>query len=242
VAHLYYSDDLGGASPGREVALVGPEARHASTVSRARRGERLQLSDGRGLLVHAVVLEAGRDSVVLQVEDVTTQPPPTPRIVLAQALAKGDRAERAVQAATELGVDAIVPWQAARSVSRWEGKKSVAGPERWRAIVREAGKQSLRPRLPDVGELHSSRDVAELAARHALLVLDPDAERRLSGIEPDERDLVLVVGPEGGFDDAELAAFEAAGAERVRLGETVLRTSTAGPAAIALVSALLGRW
>lgn len=241
MAHLYYSDDVTGARAGDEVALAGAEARHAA-VSRVRPGERVLVGDGAGTLAHAVVVSAAPDAVVLRVEDAALRPEPSPRIVLAQALAKGDRDELAVQAATELGVDRVIPWEAARSVSRWTGRKRATGAERWRSIAREASKQSLRARIPEVTGLRTSRELAALAADHLTLVLEPTAARRLSSVEPGTADLLLVVGPEGGIDPAELAAFEAAGAVPVRLGETVLRTSTAGPAAIALVSALLGRW
>jgi 16S rRNA (uracil1498-N3)-methyltransferase len=163
-------------------------------------------------------------------------------MVLVQALAKGDRDEMAVQAACELGVDEIVPWQAARSVSRWEGPKAAKGRERWASIVREAAKQAHRAWVPEVAPVHSTAQLVERAADARLLVLDPWTETRLTGIRPDGRDLVLVVGPEGGIAPEELERLEAAGAERVRLGDTVLRTSTAGPAAIAVLSANLGRW
>jgi 16S rRNA (uracil1498-N3)-methyltransferase len=147
-----------------------------------------------------------------------------------------------VQAATELGVDAVVPWSAARSVSRWEGAKVAKGRDRWASIVREAAKQSIRAWTPEVGELATTRQVAALAADAQVLVLEPGAEERLTDVEPDGRDLVLVVGPEGGIAPHELDALREAGARLVRLGSTVLRTSTAGPAALAVLNAALGRW
>jgi 16S rRNA (uracil1498-N3)-methyltransferase len=180
--------------------------------------------------------------VVLVVESVQESPVPSPRLVLVQALAKGDRDELAVQAATELGVDEVVPWQAARSISRWSGPKEEKGRERWRAIVREASKQSLRPRVPEVAPLEQVRGLVARAATARVLVLEPSAQARLSQVVPDGRDLVLVVGPEGGIAPEELRLLAEAGAEAVALGDSVLRTSTAGPAAIAVLSARLGRW
>src|SRR5690606_27531551 len=170
------------------------------------------------------------------------QEAPGTRILLAQALAKGDRDELAVQAACELGVDGIIPWQAARSVSRWEGAKAFKGRERWASIVREAAKQAHRSWVPEVTEVQSTAQLAGRAAQARMLVLDPWTETRLSGIRPDGRDIVLVVGPEGGIAPDELERLEGSGAERMRLGEAVLRTSTAGPAAIAVLSVALGRW
>src|SRR5690606_21697137 len=103
-------------------------------------------------------------------------------------------------------------------------------------------KQAHRSWVPDVTEVQYTAQLAARGAQSRLLVLDPWAEARLSGIRPDGRDIVLVVGPEGGIAPDELDRLEGSGAERVRLGDTVLRTSTAGPAAIALLSVALGRW
>ena len=159
-----------------------------------------------------------------------------------QALAKGDRDELAVQAATELGVDEIVPWAAARSVSRWDGPKAEKGRLRWASIVRGAVKQSIRAWLPPVGTLATTNQLPERLAGVRMLLLEPTATARLTDLQPDGRDLALVVGPEGGIAPAELEHLIAAGAEPVRLGASVLRTSTAGPAAIAVLNARLGRW
>jgi 16S rRNA (uracil1498-N3)-methyltransferase len=158
-----------------------------------------------------------------------------------QALAKGDRDELAVQAATELGVSGVIPWAAERSVTRWEGAKLEKGRARWEAIVREASKQSIRAWVPEVGELVSTGSMISIRGR--VLVLDPTAEVALSSVAlPDEGRILLVVGPEGGISPRELELLEQAGATRVRLGSEILRTSTAGPAAIAVLNARLGRW
>jgi 16S rRNA (uracil1498-N3)-methyltransferase len=160
-----------------------------------------------------------------------------------QALAKGGRDEAAVQAATELGVAAVVPWQAARSVSRWAGPKVDAGVARWASIVREAGKQSMRPWAAEVQPLATTADLAALAATTTMLLLEPTAEARLLDAEvAADRDVVLVVGPEGGIAPEELERLTAAGATAVRLGPLVLRTSTAGPAALAALAAKLDLW
>lgn len=251
MAHFYLDDSLAAqlasadAPVGAVVRLTGPDARHASTVSRVRPGEHLRLGDGAGLLVEGEVLEASAQEVALRVAAVERHPEPAPRIVLVQALAKGDRDELAVQAATELGVDAIVPWQAARSVSRWDAAKAEKGRARWAAIVREASKQAIRARVPQVEPLATTAAIAGRAASATVLVLDPLAEHPLTALAADalgDRDVLLVVGPEGGVAPEELAALTAAGARSVRLGATVLRTSTAGPAAIAVLSGMLGRW
>jgi 16S rRNA (uracil1498-N3)-methyltransferase len=265
MAHFFIDESLrvDGSEPGKTVRVTGPEARHAVTVSRIRSGESLLLGNGAGLMLTgtvSTVVPAGSGSAGgsaefdLLVDSRTEVPASTPRIVLVQALAKGDRDEMAVQAATELGIDGVIPWAAARSVTRWEGNKIVKGQDRWAAIVREASKQSIRPWLPTVGSLASTKSLVTLAGSTRMLLLEPGATDRLTDCaltgdpaaadarEGDERDIVLVVGPEGGIAPNELTLLEAAGARQVKLGDTVLRTSTAGPAALAILNARLGRW
>jgi len=248
MAHFFLSETLDtGRVPvteGATVSVTGAEAKHAVTVSRVRPGETLLLGNGAGLVLDVTVLTAAPAELVVRVDAVTRTPAATPRIVLVQALAKGDRDELAVQAATELGIDGVVPWAASRSVARWEGPKVAKGQARWAAIVREASKQSIRPWLPDVSALTTTKQLAALAAGTRMLLLEPTASTRLTtiGAPADDRDIVLVVGPEGGIAASELDILEQAGAIRVRLGDTVLRTSTAGPAAVAILNAALGRW
>ena len=244
MSHLYLDESLELASvePGATVALGGDEARHAVTVARVRTGERIAIGDGRGTVVHGVVTSTGPRELALEAEEIVVEEAPPNRIILVQALAKGDRDELAVQAATELGVDAVIPWAAARSVSRWEGQKAEKGRQRWAAIVREAVKQSLRSRVPPVEAVATTADLPQRLAGTRMLLLEPTATTSLSTLRPDGRDLALVVGPEGGIAPEELERLGAAGAESVRLGASVLRTSTAGPAAIAVLSTALGRW
>jgi 16S rRNA (uracil1498-N3)-methyltransferase len=242
MANLYLREDLVATSVGETVELVGAEARHAVAVSRTRVGDELLIGDGRGLLVRGRVTAADAQRVSMRVDTVEHVPASSPRVLLAQALAKGDRDELAIQAATELGVDAVIPWAAERSIVRWSGPKVDKGIDRWRSIVREATKQSIRAHLPVVEELSSTAQLAGRAADSQVLILEPSATDALSGIRFDERDIVLVVGPEGGIAPGELDRFRAAGATLVRLGDTVLRTSTAGPAALAALAALRGRW
>jgi 16S rRNA (uracil1498-N3)-methyltransferase len=250
MAHFFIDESLRAEDcpAGALATITGAEARHAVTVSRVRPGEHLLVGNGSGLLLAATVAAADAGLLTLRIDSARSVSRPSPRIRLVQALAKGDRDELAVQAATELGVDGVVPWAAARSVTRWEGPKVAKGRERWRAIVREASKQSIRPWLPEVAELTSTKQLAALAPAVRMLLLEPTADTRLTRLPQIDaasagaKDIVLVVGPEGGIAASELDMLEAAGAVRVRLGETVLRTSTAGPAALAVLNAALGRW
>jgi 16S rRNA (uracil1498-N3)-methyltransferase len=241
VAHFYLTDALD-AAPGATAEITGAEARHAVTVSRITVGEHLRVGDGRGTVVVGTVESAEPARLTIRVDQVEHHERRRPALTLAQALAKGDRDELAVQAATELGVDAVIPWEAARSVVRWEGAKRAKGRDRWAAIVHEATKQSLRPWRPEVRDVMTTPQLLAHAGDARILVLDPVAEASIAEIDSDGRDIVLVVGPEGGMTSAELATFEAAGAQRVHLGPEVLRTSTAGPAAIAVLSVRFGRW
>jgi 16S rRNA (uracil1498-N3)-methyltransferase len=246
MAHFFIDEALRAedCAPGALVSIGGAEARHAVTVSRVRPGEHLLIGNGAGLMLAATVVGAEASRLSLQVDTATLSAVPTPRIRLVQALAKGDRDELAVQAATELGIDGVIPWAASRSVTRWEGAKIAKGRDRWSSIVREASKQSIRAWLPEVAGLATTKSLAVLAGSTTMLLLEPTATVRLTDIAAptDDRDILLVVGPEGGISEAELTALEQAGATRVRLGENVLRTSTAGPAALAILNAQLSRW
>ena len=224
-------------SVGDHVLLDGPEGRHAAAVRRLRPGEELRLTDGAGQVAECMVEEVSRESLVVTVLRRRHEPAPQPRLVVVQALAKGGRDEDAVEAMTEVGVDGFVPWQASRSIARWK-------KDRWTAVAREAAKQSRRAWFPEVAPPASTEDVSRLLAQAArAVVLHESADEAFVGLDlPSAGDVVLVVGPEGGVSDEELAAFSAAGARVCRLGATVLRTSTAGVAAAAVLCARSGRW
>jgi 16S rRNA (uracil1498-N3)-methyltransferase len=226
---------------GARVEVTGDEARHALQVARVRPGERLSIGDGRGTVVRGAVVEAAAGVLALQIDEVVYEPAPVPALWLVQALAKGDRDELAVQAATELGVAGVIPWASERSVSRWEGAKVARGEERWRSIVREAAKQAIRPRVPEVAPLATTAQLASLDG--LVLVLEPTADVPLTGVTLDGAErITLVVGPEGGIAPRELDRLRESGAVLARLGPEVLRTSTAGPAALAVLNARLARW
>lgn len=229
---------------GDTAVLAGDEGRHAARVRRIRAGERIELSDGFGGLAHCTVRAVGTDVVELDIRGRRYDPPLAPRLVVVQALAKGDRGELAVELMTELGVDEIVPWAAQRSIATWRGEQAARSVQRWRATARAATKQSRRSWLPAVTSMCNTPSVQErLRSATAAIVLHEQAARALSTVAlPVAGELVLVVGPEGGIAPDELAGFAAAGALACRLGPIVMRTSTAGAAALAALSAPLGRW
>ncbi|MFJ5064015.1 16S rRNA (uracil(1498)-N(3))-methyltransferase [Streptomyces nigra] len=235
-------------APRGPYVLDGPEGRHAVSVKRLRPGEEVVLTDGLGHWAEGVVTAAeGKDRLVVDLGAVAEEPAPRPTITVVQALPKGDRGELAVETMTETGVDRIVPWAASRCITQWKGERGAKALGKWRATAREAGKQSRRVRFPEVLEAATTKQVAGLLAEAAFAaVLHEDRDygsRPLATAEvPSDGDLVLVVGPEGGVSPEELALFEAAGASAYRLGRSVLRTSTAGTAATALLLGRTGRW
>lgn len=231
---------------GTTAVLDGPEGRHAAAVRRLQPGEELVIADGNGNAAACVVETVqGKESLTLRLDRRWTEPQPQPRILLAQALIKGDRGELAVELATETGVDVIVPWRAGRSIVKWEdGPRGAKALARWRSTAREAAKQSRRTRVPDVTEPATTRQLAELVRKSAAtVILDAAAETAIRDLElPTDGDLVLVVGPEGGISESECDTLRAAGAQVARLGPTVLRASTAAAVAIASLGVLTPRW
>ncbi|GAB2843613.1 16S rRNA (uracil(1498)-N(3))-methyltransferase [Streptomyces deserti] len=239
VVEHFRADDAG------RYVLDGPEGRHAVSVKRLQPGETVVLTDGAGRWAECeVVGTEGKDRLVVHLPAVSEEPPESPRITVVQALPKGDRGELAVETMTEVGVDAIVPWAAARCITQWKGERGLKSLAKWRATAREAGKQSRRVRFPDVADAATTRQVASLLAdADFAAVLHESGDAPLATAElPSSGQIVLVVGPEGGVSPEELALFETSGAQAYRLGRSVLRTSTAGTAAAAVLLARTGRW
>ena len=226
-----------------ELLVDGDEGRHAVDVLRLAPGEQVRVGDGHGTVAEGAVVSAGSEGLRVAVSARFEVPAPAPEFVLVQALPKGDRGPLAVDLATELGVDRIVPWTAARCVTRWRDDRVEKGVAKWRATARAASKQSRRPRVPEVTEPMTTREVCGLLGDTDLaVVLHERARRPLAELDiPRSGTIAVVVGPEGGLTDGEVVAFRAAGAQAVRLGAEVLRTSTAGAAALAALS-MRTRW
>lgn len=231
-------------SVGSTFVLGGPEAKHAVGVRRMVSGEAIAVSDGAGLKIRGKVSKVSKDTLEMNVESVDTLAAPSVQLHLVQALAKGDRDELAIQACTELGIYGVIPWQSERSISIWKDDKKVKGQTRWQTIVTEAAKQSLRSFVPVVEAVQNSQElVSRLKAFDEVLVLDPEAKTSISKVSiPNAGSIAIVVGPEGGISDSELEAFALAGFNSVHMGAGVLRTSTAGMAAVSYLQAKLGDW
>jgi len=246
--------DGAGDGDGGRIRLDGPEGRHAALVRRLQPGERVNLTDGAGRLAECVVRGSDGQALDLDVLERRSVPPPDPRVTVVQALPKGDRGETAVETMTEIGVDVIVPWSASRSITQWRGDRGEKALAKWRSTAAEASKQSRRVWWPQVAEAATTAQVARLVGAAGLAaVLHEDAESSLAELTPEQLaaggpasdttgGIVLIVGPEGGISPEELRAFTEAGGVSYRMGPTVLRTSTAGTAAAAVLLARSGRW
>jgi 16S rRNA (uracil1498-N3)-methyltransferase len=233
---VFFLPDLSGD----ELVLDGAEGRHAAVVRRIAPGERIRLTDGRGSFVEGPVTAASKAGLTVWVEDRGEVPAASPRLLVVQALPKGERAELAVEMLTEVGADLIVPWNAERSQFRSNPERVAKTLSKWQAWAFEASKQSRRSWFCEVAPIASTAEVAALVREAALaVVLHEEAKVPLASLPvPEEGDVVVVVGPEGGIAPAELDSF---GVDPVRLGDTVLRTSTAGVAAAAALLAR-SRW
>jgi 16S rRNA (uracil1498-N3)-methyltransferase len=245
-AALFYIDTLPEA--GDLAAVDGDEGFHAAKVRRIRAGELLDLGDGAGAMAHCVVEEVGKGRLSARVLSRWTVEPPTPQVTVVQALPKSDRSELAIELATEAGADAFVAWQAARCVARWDARRADKGLRRWQAVARSAARQSRRPHIPSVTGVVTTGDLVTevreaVASGTTVLALHESATAPLTKMTLAQVDsLMLLIGPEGGIADDEIGALSGAGATPVRLGPTVLRTSTAAAVALGALGALTARW
>jgi 16S rRNA (uracil1498-N3)-methyltransferase len=244
--------------PGSAFVLEGTEARHAVTVKRIAVGEAIDIADGAGKRLTGTVTAVAPGELTVECLDLAEEPRPGTRLVLVQALAKGDRDELAAETATELGIDAVIPWQAERSIVRWKAERAAKAHAKWQSVVTAAAKQARRAWIPEVRAAVDGAGLqAAVAAADLAVILHEDAVRPLrrvleawlesvgSGEVADDagsREVLLIVGPEGGISPREVTRLCDAGAVTALLGHHVLRSSTAGPAATVLASDILGRW
>lgn len=241
---LFYVDAL--PSLGELAVVDGDEGFHASNVRRIRPGEELDLGDGAGAVAHCVVEDVTKGRLTARVLDRMTVALASPSVTVVQALPKSDRSELAIELATEAGADAFLAWQASRCVARWESPAKVdKGLRRWGAVARSASRQSRRPYIPSIDGLVSTAELAQRIRDDDALavVLHESAVDKLAELPLAQVDsLLFIVGPEGGIADDEIAALSGAGASAVRMGPTVLRTSTAAAVALGALGALTPRW
>lgn len=235
---------LAGVREGSVVDVTGDEAHHAVAVRRLAVGEQVVLTDGCGTSGVGEIVDTGKRVMSVRLTSVDHVAPASPRITVIQALPKGERGELAVEVLTEIGAAVIVPWAASRSVAVWRGERALKSHAKWQATAREAAKQARRSWFPEVPPMASTKDVVALVRTADLaVVLHEEGPVSFASLTvPTEGSIVVVVGPEGGLSPDELAAFAEAGVQGVKLGDEVLRTSTAGVAAVAALLSRTGRW
>jgi 16S rRNA (uracil1498-N3)-methyltransferase len=226
---------------GAEATLPDAAATHVTRVLRLRVGDRLAVFDGRGSEHHAEVAAiTGREVRVRLLERVASRPESPLAVTLVQGVSRGERMDWALQKATELGVSAISPVLCARSVVRLDAGQAAAKVRHWQAIVVAACEQSGRSVLPELRPPEPLRGWLARPTKAGLrLVLDADADTELAAMPVPTGAVELLIGPEGGFDDDEIETARGAGFRSARLGPRVLRTETAGVAALAV---LQSRW
>lgn len=253
---LLLEGTLAGLDAGARVRIDGSEGHHGARVMRLRTGESILVTDTHRHQVHAEVIEVDRGAFTVRLAAPSAPAPEiSPRLVLVQALAKGGRDDAAVETATELGVDAIVPWQSERAIVQWKGERAERGREKWTATVHAAVKQSRRATIPAVGSALATPALAaevreRVDAGALVLLLHEEAADGLSGTiaalatgqRPLPPEIWVMVGPEGGVSQSEVSALHDAGATPTRLGTEIMRASSAGPAALAALAAAVGRW
>lgn len=238
---VFISADLSGDT----LTLSGAEGKHAVTVKRITAGEQIKLVDAQGTFaICEVIGTSGKDRLSVRVLERGTTPAPTPAVTVIQALPKSERSELTVDLLTQAGVDTIVPWEASRCIAKWQGAKRDKGQAKWLQAAVAAAKQSRRARVPGVEKLASTKEVvAMLSDFDQVLVLHESATQSIKDVDlAQSESLALIIGPEGGISDEELAAFQAAGALEMKLGSEVLRTATAGMVALAAIGVKTSRW
>jgi len=227
---------------GRTITLPPEAAHHALRVLRLRSGDELILFDGLGGEYPGRVVEAARTlRVALGERHDIERESPLP-LTLVQALPAGDKMDWVVQKAVELGAATIQPVQAKRSVVRLAGERADKRVARWQQVAISACEQSGRNRLPEIGAIVDLPHYLAMprAENETLLLLSPQQGVRLAALPRPSAGVTLLVGPEGGFDEGEEGAAHSVGFRPVSLGPRVLRTETAGLAAMAAILALWG--
>lgn len=246
-APLFYSPSLTSAEPGDTVTLDGAEGRHAVRAMRLAPGQDISVADGDGFVVHGRVRSVDGEQLDMIVDEARREAEPAVELVLVQALAKGERDLQAIEAATEIGVHEVMPWSAERSIVVWRPGREEKAMRKWQSTLQAAGKQSRRARRPELSPPVTTKQLAEAIRarpRTRAIVLHEDAVDALTAVigESEDAAIMLIVGPEGGISGGELDALTSAGARTARIGQHVLRSSTAGPVALSVIQTIRGAW
>lgn len=226
-----------------DLVIEGDEAHHAGSAARIKVGEKINVTNGKGRIAEVEVLDINKRNIGCRILEVRDETRAKVVLTVIQALTKGDRARETIELLTEGGAELIIPWQAARSIGQWKDDKDAQG--KWRTWAKEATKQSRRTWIPEILDLHTTAQVKRRIQDSDLtIVLHENGAEAFSEIltSAPPREILLIVGPEGGISDDELASFVSSGARSIRLGKPVFRSAHAGVAALAAIQAAFGIW
>lgn len=235
---LFFTDQI---NNGSTQILEKDEAHHAIKVLRLNLGEVIKISDGVKKWVSGPIIEISKKELKISVSEKGEFEEKKPELVLVQAVTKSDRNKEMLELVIESGVDRIIPWQAERSISKWQSDSA----QKWEIGIKEACKQARQIRLPKLMPMLTTAGVVQLLTKDAqAIVFHESASEKFAQMQLNQSltSIYLIIGPEGGISPNELSVFENSGGKVVRLGETVLRSAHAGFAAISAVQTKLGRW
>ena len=235
---LFFTDQI---NDGSTQTLDKDDAHHAIKVLRLKLGEVIKISDGVKKWVSGSIIESSKKELTISISERGDFEEKKPELVLVQAVTKSERNKEMLELAIEAGVDRIIPWQAERSISKWQSDSA----QKWEIGIKEACKQARQVRLPKLMPMLTTAGVVQLLSKDArIIVFHESASEKFTQLQLPESlaSIYLVIGPEGGISQSELSIFENGGSKIVRLGETVLRSAHAGFAAISAVQTKLGRW
>ena len=235
---LFFTDQI---NDGSTQTLDKDDAHHAIKVLRLKLGEVIKISDGVKKWVSGSIIEISKKELTISISERGDFEEKKPELVLVQAVTKSERNKEMLELAIEAGVDRIIPWQAERSISKWQSDSA----QKWEIGIKEACKQARQVRLPKLMPMLTTAGVVQLLSKDArIIVFHESASEKFAQLQLTESlaSIYLVIGPEGGISQSELSIFENGGSKIVRLGETVLRSAHAGFAAISAVQTKLGRW
>jgi 16S rRNA (uracil1498-N3)-methyltransferase len=238
VLTLFFTDQI---NDGSTQTLDKDDAHHAIKVLRLKLGEVIKISDGVKKWVSGSIIEISKKELTISISERGDFEEKKPELVLVQAVTKSERNKEMLELAVEAGVDRIIPWQAERSISKWQSDSA----QKWEIGIKEACKQARQVRLPKLMPMLTTAGVVQLLSKEArIIVFHESASEKFAQLQLPESlaSIYLVIGPEGGISQSELSIFENGGSKIVRLGETVLRSAHAGFAAISAVQTKLGRW
>jgi 16S rRNA (uracil1498-N3)-methyltransferase len=235
---LFFVDQI---SSGTTQELSGDEGHHAVKVIRLQIGEQIKIADNLGNWVSGAITEVGKKSLKINVSERGNAEHLKPELILVQAVTKSDRTKEMLELLTVAGADQIIPWQAQRCISKWKSDST----DKWLTTIKESAKQARRVKLPVLSDAVTTNQLVKLfQAEDQIIVLHESAQLNISQFKfvENKKRIFIIIGPEGGISEDEIAQLTSANAVVIRMGENVLRSAHAGFAALSGIQTLIGRW